>query len=122
MGKWDSELDLTTFSGQNVLEKNLNWYVGMEDEHLMIDFKRKQDDLFAKDLKTKTRKQELKEKLEKEESEFEAEELARKKKKLEKVKQKYEKKKAELEQKKNALEKSKDGDSDREKITKSVSF
>merc|ERR1712187_297771 len=77
--RWDCSLDLTTFSGQNVLEKNLNWYVGFGEEHLMIDFKRQQDDLSKKDILVKTNQEKLKEKLEKEEEEFEAEELSRKK-------------------------------------------
>merc|ERR1712079_93419 len=92
--KWDCELDLTTFSGQNVLEKNLNWYVGKDEEHMMVDFKSQQDDLTAKDLQEKTKKQKLNEKLQKEEAEFEAEELERKKKKVQQLKQENESKRA----------------------------
>merc|ERR1711953_36134 len=95
--KWDCELDLTTFSGQNVLEKNLNWYVGKDEEHMMVDFKREQDNLFAKDLKEKTRQQVLKEKLAKKEEEFDAEELQRTKKKIKKLAMENAQKKIQIE-------------------------
>merc|ERR1739838_1257512 len=101
--KWDCELDLTTFSGQNVLEKNLNWYVGKDEEHMMVDFKSQQDDLTAKDLQEKTQKQKLNQKLAKGEAEFEAEELERKKRKVELLAAENKRKKIEILEKQKAI-------------------
>merc|ERR1712242_316307 len=104
-----------------VLEKNLNWYVGKDEEHMMIDFKAEQDDLYAKDLKEKTRAQKLKGKLAQKEAEFEAEELRRKKRKVRQLAMENEQKKIELEQKKEAMEAKKMGKPPK-KISQSVSF
>merc|ERR1739838_810677 len=117
--KWDCELDLTTFSGQNVLEKNLNWYVGKGEEHLMGDDRREQDNLFAKDLKEQTRKQVLKEKLANKEEEFDAEELQRTKKKIKKLAMENAQKKIQIEAQQKTMEMQSQQKS-MEKITKQV--
>merc|ERR1712113_116920 len=90
-------------------------------EHMMVDFKAQQDDLFAKDLKEKTRAQKLKDRLAKEEAEFEALELRRKKRKVRELAKENERKKLELEQKKEAMEAKKMGKTPK-KVSKSVSF
>merc|ERR1712113_1171554 len=90
-------------------------------EHMMVDFKAQQDDLFAKDLKEKTRAQKLKDRLAKEEAEFEALELRRKKRKVRELAKENERKKLELEQKKEAMEARKMGKTPK-KVSKSVSF